>query len=153
MLAGASGEVGHGHKVIKQGIENGCFLSSCWRPYEGTEGGNFCAYGRGADLALEIMRSPRAARRFVAAEISRAHLKKTKKPLGPADLAAVRSNAKQAIVLLAVGRNTARLILSAESDNDSSPTWPGVRAEAIDDAINVAYELHRPGCPASLAKC
>jgi hypothetical protein len=145
------GAVSHGHDHIKQGIGDGCSLDSCWKEFEGPEGIKQCAYGRGSELDLAIKGSPKAAKQFVAGEIARSRMKKLKNKAY--DLAGLLSNAKEGIVVMAVGTNIARLSLGAASDSDPSPTWPGARKEVGEDAQLIAFQLRTPGCPEDLAKC
>jgi hypothetical protein len=148
-LTGESGEVGHGHQVIRQQIFDGCSDSSCWSPYEGPEGERKCAYGRSALLTLGRADTPGQARRVVSREFGKGYRKVR---IG-ADLAGMILTAKGGGIEMAVGRSTALFSLASASDNDPSPTWVKVRRELIEDAEEIAAVLGSPGCPVDANSC
>jgi hypothetical protein len=157
-LSGARGEVSHGHDTIKLETVDGCTESSCWQPYEEAGSGHLCGYGRGADLALGIEDSPKAARQLVRQKMKTDGLRQVfKKQPRVADVAGMKftskGTSKEGTILMAVGKTTAGFILSWGSDKNTSATWPNVRHELIEDAHEIAVTLHQPGCPASLAEC
>jgi hypothetical protein len=150
-LSSADGEVGHGHKVEREEIFDGCIDGSCWSEYRDPETeSEKCAYGRSANLTLGRTRTAKPARQIVRDEIRKGYSRKVK--VG-ADLAGMRVTRKGGGIVMAVGRTTVVFALTAASDNDSDPIWIGVKPELKDDARLMVERLRQPGCPISLENC
>jgi hypothetical protein len=149
-LSGETGEVGHGHQVIRVGELDGCSDSSCWSPYKGEAGEQKCAYGRSALLTLGRTKTPQQARQIVREEMGKGYRQQVR--IG-ADLAAMIVTPKGGGIVMAVGRTTAVFALAAASDNDPSPTWKNVRPELTEDAEEIALVLRNPGCPVNRERC
>jgi hypothetical protein len=114
---------------------NGCEAGQCLESVTdpGT-GAKLCHYLRNALVAVGCLGTAKRADAFVSRLIHHGY-----QPLGKVkvDAAAVHASSKTARVAMALGSETVEFILDASSDDDPSPTWHGVKQNAIEGARNL----------------
>ena len=127
-----------------------CTYASCWSRVQDPDGTTKCSYGRGATLTINVASSAKAARRVVKNKYLAKGFHRVK--VG-ADIAGIGHVEGGYLIVMAVGKSLALLSIGPASDTDASPSWPGVRQEAIREAKTFARRLHKHGCPADYHRC
>ena len=152
-VAGAPGAVtgeDSSHKSARTQFETACTYSSCWARVQDPDGTSKCSYGRGATLTINAMPSARAARRVVKKKYLAHGFHRVKVR---ADIAGIEHLKGGYLIVMAVGRSAALLSIGPASDTDSSPTWSGLKREAISEAKTFGRRLRKHGCPADYHRC
>ena len=103
------------------------------------EGQTKCHYARGATLTLGCERSAKAA----LAEVNKQLRKGYKRIQVGADVAGIVYSSKAAAVIMAFHKDVIMFNMSASSDDNPNPTWPGVRQDVITGARNLTKYLRK----------
>jgi hypothetical protein len=113
---------------------NGCEAGQCFQTITDPDTGSIlCHYERNALVAVGCHGTAKRADALVNRLIHHGY-----QPVGKikVDAAAIHVSPKTAQLTLALGEETVELILDASSDDDPSPTWDGVKQDAIQAARN-----------------
>jgi hypothetical protein len=113
---------------------NGCEAGQCFQTITDPDTGSIlCHYERNALVAVGCHGSAKRAESLVSRLIRHGYQRLGKVKV---DAAAVHASAKTAHVAMALGNETVEFVLDASSDDDPSPTWDGVKQDAIQAARN-----------------
>jgi hypothetical protein len=141
---------GGSHPETDKAMGDACELGSCWSKGAGEEGTEECTYSRGALLTLGRYPSARAAQVAVGREIAKGY---RTLHIRNADLAGFVSNSNLARVLMAVGKTTALIALSAHGPKQTDASFAGVKEVTVTGAKDIARRLRKAGCPLNTGAC
>ena len=151
-VAGAGGAVSGedgSHQVGHNQLATACTYLSCWTRVQAPDGTSQCQYARGDTLTINAEPSAKASRRLVKKFLAKGF----DRVKVHADLAAIGKKDNGYMIVMAVHKSAALLLIGPASDTDTSPSWPGVKQEAISEAKEIARRLKHRGCPADYHQC